>query len=400
MKSKSNIMIVFKKELARFLGDKRLLLTSILLPGIMIYLIYSFMGSAMTDMFETKEGYRYSVAVVNMPDSVSAMAGGLPADFTVCGPGDLTKEMTAIEEKSLDLLAVFPPDFDAAVAAYAPSSGEPAPNIDLFFNGTKKESSAAYDMMTAALNAYESSLSNKFDINAPKEIGGIPVAYNLASEKDTSGFAFSSLLPMLLMVFLFSGCMAVAPESIAGEKERGTVATMLVTPAKRSELVVGKILALAVMALLSGASSILGTLLSLPKMMGGAAGMPAAFYGPADYALLTAVALSTVLLLVSVISVISAFAKTVKEAQTSVMPLMVVVMLVGVTGMFGGGAQAGQLYYLIPVYNSVQSMVGIFSFSASAMNILITVLTNLLLSAVFGLLLTKMFNSEKVMFNK
>ncbi len=400
MKSKSNIMIVFKKELARFFGDRRLLLTSVFLPGIMIYLIYSFMGSAMADMFETEEGYRYSVTVVNMPDSVSAMTGGLPADFTLRAPGDLTEEMTAIEEKNLDLLAVFPPDFDAAVAAYDPASGEPAPNIDLFFNGTKTESSAAYDQMTAVLNAYESSLSNKFDINALKELDGIPVAYNLASEKDTSGFAFSSLLPMLLMVFLFSGCMAVAPESIAGEKERGTVATMLVTPARRSELVMGKILALAVMALLSGASSILGTLLSLPKMMGGAAGISAAYYGPADYALLAAVALSTVLLLVSVISVISAFAKTVKEAQTSVMPLMVVVMLVGVTGLFGGGAQAGQLYYLIPIYNSVQSMVGIFSFSASAMNILITVLANLLLSAAFGLALTRMFNSEKIMFNR
>lgn len=397
---KSNVMIVFKKELARFFGDKRLLLSSVLLPGIMIYLIYSFMGSAMSNMFETKEGYRYSVAVVNMPDSVSAMADGFPADFTVRGPGDLSEEMAAIEEKTLDLLAVFPPDFDAAVAAYDPASGEPAPNIDLFFNGTKTESSAAYDMMTAALDAYESSLSNKFDINALKEIEGAPVAYNLASEKDTSGFAFSSLLPMLLMVFLFSGCMAVAPEAIAGEKERGTIATMLITPAKRSELVMGKILALAVMALLSGASSILGTLLSLPKIMGGAQSMSAAYYGPADYALLAAVALSTVLLLVSVISIISAFAKTVKEAQTSVMPLMVVVMLIGVTGMFSSGAQVGKLYYLIPVYNSVQSMVGIFSFNAATVNVLITVLANLLLSAVSGLLLTKMFNSEKIMFNK
>ncbi len=196
MKSKSNIMIVFKKELARFFGDRRLLLTSVFLPGIMIYLIYSFMGSAMADMFETEEGYRYSVTVVNMPDSVSAMTGGLPADFTLRAPGDLTEEMTAIEEKNLDLLAVFPPDFDAAVAAYDPASGEPAPNIDLFFNGTKTESSAAYDQMTAVLNAYESSLSNKFDINALKELDGIPVAFTTSRAKDTaSGFAFSSCCP-------------------------------------------------------------------------------------------------------------------------------------------------------------------------------------------------------------
>lgn len=77
------------------------------------------------------------------------------------------------------------------------------------------------------------------------------------------------MLPMLLMLFLFSGCMAVAPESIAGEKERGTIATLLVTPMKRSDLAIGKILALALIALLSGISSALGTVLALPQADGG-----------------------------------------------------------------------------------------------------------------------------------
>jgi len=192
----------------------------------------------------------------------------------------------------------------------------------------------------------------------------------------------------------------VAPESIAGEKERGTIATMLITPAKRSELVLGKILALAVVALLSGLSSIMGTLLSLPKLMGAPEGLQAAFYGPSDYAMLAAVALSTVLLFISLISIISAYAKTVKEATTSVTPLMIVVMLVGVTGMFSGKAQTGAIYYLIPIYNSVQSMVGIFSFNAQGAHILMTVLTNLVLASACGFVLTSMFNSEKVMFSK
>ena len=49
--------------------------------------------------------------------------------------------------------------------------------------------------------------------------------------------------------------------------------------------------------------------------------------------------LSTVLVLVTAISLISAFAKTTKEAQTYVLPLMIVIMLVGITAMFGSGAQ-------------------------------------------------------------
>ena len=63
-------------------------------------------------------------------------------------------------------------------------------------------------------------------------------------------------------------------------------------------------------------------------------------------------------------------------------PLMIVVILVGVTAMFGGGAKTELCYYLIPVYNSVQCMVGIFAFSASPVLILTAVAANL---AVTGL---------------
>ncbi|HWS29525.1 MAG TPA: ABC transporter permease [Clostridia bacterium] len=391
---KNNVIIIIKKELARFFGDKRLILSTVLLPGIMIYILYSFMGSALQNMLQPEENYRYTISTVNLPESISALTGNMEADFTAVDADEVEDAKAAIAEKELDLLAVFPEDFDAQVAVYDPASNKIAPQVALYYNATRTESSTAYDMMNGILDAHESSLANKFDVNAGGE------NFNLATEKDASGFMFSSLLPLLLIMFLFSGCMAVAPEAIAGEKERGTIATMLITPVNRSELVMGKIFALAVIALLSGVSSILGTLLSLPKLMGVAEGMPAAFYSLADYAMLAAVVLSTVLLLISMISIISAYAKTVKEAQTFVMPLMIVVMLVGVTGMFSGSAQTGMLYYLIPIYNSVQSMVGIFSFNAAAMNIFVTVLMNLVLSVGCGFALTGMFNSEKVMFSK
>lgn len=144
-----------------------------------------------------------------------------------------------------------------------------------------------------------------------------------------------------MLIFLYSGCMSIAPDSIAGEKERGTLATMLVTPMKRGNLAVGKILSLGTLALLSGLSSFIGTITSLPKMMGGAMdGMNTAVYGAGEYLALLGIILSTVLLFVSIISVVSAFSKNVKEATTYLVPFMVLVMLCGVAGMFGGGSAA------------------------------------------------------------
>jgi sodium transport system permease protein len=249
--------------------------------------------------------------------------------------------------------------------------------------------------MISILNAYEDSLANKFDVNR-----GITNA-DLATAEDVSAGFISMLMPMLLKMFLFSGCMGLALESITGEKERGTLATLLVTPLKRSELAIGKILSLVTLSFLSGLITAMSTILSLPKLMSGAEEMiDAGIYSTSDYVLLAAIILSTLLLLVTAISIISAFAKTVKEATAAVMPLMFLVMLVSVTGMLGGKAQMGLIYYAIPIYSSVQSMSGVFSLNYLTANIVLSCLSNIVYACVGAFTLTKMFNSEKVMFSR
>jgi sodium transport system permease protein len=207
------------------------------------------------------------------------------------------------------------------------------------------------------------------------------------------------MLPLLLMTFLYSGCVAVAPESIAGEKERGTIATLLVTPMKRSSLALGKIISLSVMALLSGVSSFLGTMLSLPKLMGDSMpGISASVYGVSDYAMLLGVLLTTVLTLISGIAVLSAMAKNVKEAGTLVTPLMMVVMFVGLVPMISSGGEKSLVQFVIPLNNSVQCMHGIFSFSYDPMQVVVTIVSNIVIAGVLAFVLTKLFDSEKVMF--
>ena len=267
--------------------------------------------------------------------------------------------------------------------------------MEVYYNATDPNSSDAFMRANSLLDTYESSLANKFDVN--RDI----TDFDQATAEDVSASIISSLMPMLLMLFLYTGCMSLAPESIAGEKERGTLATLLVTPLKRSELAVGKILSLAVLSFLSGLVTAVATILALPKLMAGAEQMiDASIYSAVDYFFLALVILSTILLLVALISIISAFAKTVKEAGTAVMPLMIVVMLVGISGMFGTGAQGDSIYYIIPLYSSAQCMSGIFSLEYSALNVALSSLSNLVYACIGGFALTKMFNNEKVMFSR
>ncbi len=389
---KSNILTIMKKEFSKFFGDKRMVLTSLFLPGLMIFLMYSVMGDAIKSFSSVDQTYVYRVYVSNMPSSINDDIDALNFDITNIDEKDFDNIKTQIADKNADMLVVFPQDFDSAVADYnASDASQTAPNVDIYYNTTSTESSNAYSLMLGFLDDYESRLANRFDVN------NRGAAYDLASEKDVTGEFFSMMLPMLMMVFMFSGCMGIAPESIAGEKERGTIATLLVTPIKRSELAVGKIISLSTLALLSGLSSFIGTMLALPKMMGGE-GMNASVYSLADYALLLVVILSTILLFISLISVISAFSKTVKEATTSVLPLMIIVMLIGITAMFGNGAPTDMAWYFVPLYNSVQCMIGIFSFAYDPLHIVVTMAANIAVSALFMYVLTRMFNSEKVMF--
>lgn len=383
---------VMKKELARFFKDRRLCLTTLLLPGLMIYVIYSFMGDALGSQFTVSEDYTYQIEAIHLPDSVAEMSEELPVQFRSIDPSQQADAMNAVQNQELDLLLIFPQDFDAQVAAYDVSSEAAAPNVEIYYNSAATESSEAYDQVTALLEAHETAIANKFDINRGSG------TYDLVDAQDLAGMTFASLMPMLIMIFLFSGCMAVAPESIAGEKERGTIATILVTPIHRSELALGKIFSLSIIALLSGLSSTIGVLLSMPKLMGGT-DISMTVYGLGDYAMLGLVVLSTVLLLIALISIISAFAKSTKEAQTLIMPLMIIVMMIGVSGMFGEPTQ-DPLLYLIPLYGSVQSMAAIFAFDFNMVHTAICVISTLCYAAACIFVLTRMFHSERIIFTR
>lgn len=396
---KSNIWTIAKKEFARFFGDKKMVVSTMLLPGVMIYVMYTFMGSGLADQFTADETKVSPVAVYNMPDSLAPVFEQLNISIEEIDSQDEAK--ARVEEKTLDLAAVFPEDFDEAVEngltglQNGRGVADAVPNVELYYNSASNESMSLENQLVEILAQYESALTNLFDVN-----GGETV-YDLASTEDTTAQIFSMMVPMLMMIFIFSGCMSIAPESIAGEKERGTIATLLVTPMKRRELALGKIISLSALALLCGLSTFIGTMLSLPKLMGAAEEqISTSVYGAADYALLLVVILSTVLLIIALISIISAFAKSVKEASTYVLPLMLVVMFIAISSMMGSGSREALGWYAIPLYNSVQCMTGIMAFTYEPMQIILTAAANLVCTGIAVVVLTRMFNSEKIMFSR
>jgi sodium transport system permease protein len=147
--------------------------------------------------------------------------------------------------------------------------------------------------------------------------------------------------------------------------------------------------------------SFVGLMLSLPNMLQ-ADGMDMSldFYTASDYALIFLVLLTTALVFVSMLSLLSAYAKSVKEANAYAMPLYFITIVCGLSGMVTGGAPKDLYYYLIPIFNSAQSLTAIFKFDVDMPNIATTLAVNVVFMAVCAFALTKMFDSERIVFEK
>ena len=390
---KSDLLTIIKKELTRFFGDKRMLMTA-LMPGLLIYAMYSVMGEGFSSINTVEDDYNYKIQVVDMPQALVSLKEMEGLEITEITSADIEDTKNLVKEGEQDLLVVFPADFDEQLLTYdVTTATTPAPNVEIYYNSAETASGEAYSVITAVLDQLENSLANKFDICAGEK------DYDMATEEDISMMIVSMILPMLVMTFIFTGCMSASAESIAGEKERGTIATLLVTPMNRRDLALGKLISLSIIGLLSGCSSFIGTMLSLPKLMvGSEMDSLKLSYEAKDYAVLLAVILTTTLVIVGLISIISAFAKSVKEASTYCTPLMMATMMLSFSTMLGV-ATADQWYlYLIPLYNTVQCMGGIFNMDYSMMPIIVTLASNVVYAGGLVLVLTKMFNSERIMY--
>lgn len=376
------ILTIVKKELKRFFTDPRMLL-SLFLPGLLIYGLYSVMGTYVQKSMEPSE---YTVYIDNMPESLEAAIESLPIKY-------YQEEVNSdnvdalLKDKKIDLYMSFEENFEDKVDEYEFSSGLKAPNIQIKYNSASLTSASIENLITSLLDKYEATLTNKFDVTS----------ISVATSEDTVTSTITMMLPFLLITFLFTGAMSICADSIAGEKERGTIATLLITPTKRSHIVLGKVVALGITALASALVSAVGLFMSLPKLIG--VGFSFSIYGPTTIILALIIIILTVLLFTAILTMVSTYAKTIKEATSLSTPLMVVILLISVSNFMSTTASTNLASYFIPVLNVSQCLVQLFSLSINPITFVICILSNAVYIAICVYIVTKIFNNEHIIFN-
>lgn len=384
----SKILIIVKKELLRILTDKRLCFTTIIMPGLMIFIMYALVGNVMSNTYSTLQNSEYTVVINNVPNDIKELLLKNKISFKEKNKPQ-NYYLNKIRDKNLDLYIDFDKNFEDNILN-GTEKGVQVPSVSIYYNSQSNSSNTGYMLLSSILNEYKDCIRNVFYVNSGNDL------YDLATTKDSTGQFVSMILPMLLITMLFSICASVAPDSIAGEKERGTMATLLVTPIKREQLAIGKILGLSIIVVLGGISSFIGAMLSLPFLSIGQDEIDTSVYSINDYLELFIIVISTVLIMISLTAIVSVLARSIKEASSSMAPLTILVALVGISGMYNQNGSNRLIHYIIPLYNSAQCMNEIFLFNGNINHVIITVISNLLYTIILVYILSKLFKNEKI----
>ncbi|HHU28784.1 TPA: ABC transporter permease [bacterium] len=385
----SKIWGIIKKELDKVIKNPRMFFSTFILPGLIIGGIYSFMGISLDSESGKIQEHKSVVYLVRTSDQFNEFIN-LSRNETYI---DLRIDNTILTEEEIKT-RIFEDDVDLYIVGEFIDSKE---HFTLYFNQLDNLSATAYEKVKVLLEKYHDLLlEDKYgDINlintTPKPIG---------DKKKETGIGLAMLLPMIVMTIVFSSSLGIGADVIAGEKERGTLSTLLMAPITKTEIIVGKILATTIITLLSSVGSFLGIAASLPfatKIFNVSGPIT---YSVMDYVGILFILLSVAMMAVCLVLFASTLARTTKEASMYAMPIYIVAILASTVSMFSTDLPKEFYYYLIPIYNSVLGLKGILSFSIELYQLILIFSSTIVYFILFSFVLVRLFHSEKILFSK
>lgn len=393
---------VFKKEIVRVFKDPKMVLSVFVLPvALMIGLLY-LMGNVMTNMEDDIEAHKSIIYIENQPKSFQQFLNEYDIDGDIRPMKKLDEIKKEIRNGDADIFLAFPKDFDEQIQTY--QEGNEVPVIQTYYNPSEEYSSAARNDFMVILEEYRNTLLAGrvgnleqlliFTVDSESE------EVILQDDKKAEGKALGMMLPYFVTLMLFAGAMSIGTDMIAGEKERGTMASLLVSPVKRSAIIFGKVFALMTISGLASVVSTIAIIVCMPLVSKSMFGESVSGVGMKLDAeqiwMLGTLLVAVAFLYATIIALVSVFAKTVKEANSYVMPVYILVLAIGIMTMYMTGEPSNASYY-IPIYNSAIVLKGIFVHEVTGIQFLITLMTTLVSGLILTGIIAKAFDSEKVM---
>ena len=350
-----NIGIVYRKEMTDSLRDRRTLISMIVVPILLMPLMT--IGISVVSIRTMREAQKEipRVMILGGEDS-PLLVESLKKVSTLEFVPEREDYASEISNKQLRAAVRIPPGFDAAIA-----KGEPSRIAILDYEGELKSEFAARRLESFFQEFRQTTIENRLAArNLPSNfIRPFEVEkQNVAPPEKVGAAIFGGLIPYMVILLCMTGAMYPAMDLTAGEKERGTMETILTSPVSRTHLVLGKFLTVLTASISTAALSVLSMGLSfrysknllgdVPPELGAQLHLHLA---PSAVAAVFAMVLPVAVLFSAALLAIALFAKSYKEAQSYISPLMIVVILPAVASLFPG-VELNTRLALIPILNT------------------------------------------------
>ena len=382
-----DIITVAKKELKAFFSDKAVIIQMFLLPFLIVFGYAMLMTSTINSQKETEEQLEKPVVAysINAPEEFSDVLAELK--IMPAPDSDIEKYKKQVTDKETDLLMVFPEDFKMS----DPGSAELS-NIDIYYNGEKSNSMELFSKATVLFTTMQPRIFT-FNESADKQ-------YDLFDTSSIIKNFLSGIIPLMIFMAVYMVCMNLAANSIAGDKEKGFLNTLLVTPVKRESIAAGKSLSILVVAIIASCSACIGMAVSLPQLAKAMETTEGVTYSITEYIMLFGAVVTGSFVLVAILLIFSTIAKDVKQATLLSPLLLLAIMIPSLLSSSENFSQKidslGTTNYLIPVWNSIKTLQDVVKVQYTGVSVLITVFVNIIVAVLGVLLVGRLFNREKI----
>ena len=398
-----HVMIVFKKEVKDLIRDRRTIISSILLPMLLIPLLNIVMGGSMQSF---EKDINENVVIALSQESNTPEINELLRDRILSKNENIELIDTEDPDKALEndeIRCIV--DFENGYAEKM-KDGKPA-KITLKYDESKTKSMAAADIVADAISEFEtevvderlSALGIDSEVLHPFEIE----RSNVAPNQKGNNMMLEMMLPLLISMLVTIGGIPAATDLVAGEKEHNTFEPLLTTMPDRGSLLLGKYFAVtlfsfvSVIAILAGL--IFGYLINPNSLT---IGVDTQVYSyeieplAAVLALIITVALGMTFSGIQI--ALSTIAKSYKEAQTYLSFLMLGAMVPAYATMFMQASDISPVMFALPVLNTIAAFKMIMGGNIIYSNLIIALVTSAIFVALTLWFAASIFKKEKVMF--
>ncbi|UCF09896.1 MAG: ABC transporter permease [Candidatus Bipolaricaulota bacterium] len=394
----TNVRLLFFKELLGAVRDRRTVLLTVIFPLVFYPLVLSVMGRVMSAEAPALDAAPATVAYVErVEDPWLAQAVGAATGVRALAMGEVTEALAAHARGEVHLVAI-----PAAVGDGRERSVElhydPADPLGVLAalrvrEGIRTAQGEALRERLAAIGEEHRSFAPDVIVTTVAAAAGEP----------TARIILSRLLPYFLVLAILTGAMNLGAEITAGEKERGTIATLLVSQLSRTEIVVGKFAAVLTVSLVSSVLSAVGLMVGL-RFFGAGLAPGGAATGSSGFALglaqlgwILLILVPLAIVIAALVIIVGSYARSQKEASTYLIPVYMVIVLVGLASMTGVGGVASTRF-LIPVANALFALQGVILGAAEPLHLLYTFAANTALGALLVVVSVRLFLREAILF--